>query len=409
MISRGPLDRRWGNLGVAAGAAAAALFGVFDLYQWAAAYAADHFHNDFTFYVVAARIGVTHGWPSIYDLKLQQAGLDALGSGITVAQLARYISPPPVAWAALPLTALPYPVAYWTWSALLLAALGLTWYWAAPGAGRARLIFLVAAVGWLPVIYGLQLAQPGMFVALGVAGSYALLRANRPWAAGVALGAIVFKPQLAFLVPLALLAARRNRAFAGSAIAVGVLAAASALALGPNGVSSYLDRLTFAAGVPVNRELTLAYVLGDAARPVQVLIAAWTLLIAFRMRRRGGERPYVVALVGGMLATPYVHLDDLMMLGLAAWLFLRTNPPAWTWAYILTSVVAIEGEPIWGPVPVLAAELGALALLSVAALKHDDRDAEKHRAERQHDSGLERDRQHAAVDGQAQAVDVRRA
>src|SRR5467141_4592210 len=227
--------QRWRNLGTAAGAATAGLFAVFDLYQWAAAYAADRFHNDFTFYLAAARIGLAHGWPSIYDLKLQQAELDAIGSGIKIAELARYISPPPVAWSALPLTALPYPVAYWTWSALLLAALVLAWYFAAPGAGRARVIYLAAAIGWLPVIYGLQLGQPGLFVALGVACSYALLRANRPFWAGVALGAMVLKPQLAFLVPAALLVSGRTRAFWGSAVALGLLSVASVMALGPSG------------------------------------------------------------------------------------------------------------------------------------------------------------------------------
>ena len=163
---------RWRNLGIAAGAVTSVLFAAFDLYQWAAAYAADHFHNDFTFYFAAARIGLAHGWSSIYDLGIQQSQLDAMGSGIKIAELARYISPPPVAWLAVPFTVLPYPVAYWAWSAVLVAALGLVWYFAAPDAGRARVVLLAAAVGWLPVIYGLQLAQPGLLVALGVAGSY---------------------------------------------------------------------------------------------------------------------------------------------------------------------------------------------------------------------------------------------
>src|SRR6266568_7566427 len=129
---------RWRNLGAAAGAATAALFAIFDLYQWALAYAGDRFHNDFTFYFAAARIGLTHGWGSIYDLALQQAQLDAMGSRITIAQLARYISPPPVAWSALPFTALPYEVAYWVWSALLLAALAAASWLASPPVGRAR-------------------------------------------------------------------------------------------------------------------------------------------------------------------------------------------------------------------------------------------------------------------------------
>jgi len=402
-------SRRWRNLGTAAGAATAGLFAVFDLYQWAAAYAADRFHNDFTFYLAAARIGLAHGWPSIYDLKLQQAELDALGSGIKVAELARYISPPPVAWAAVPLTPLPYPVAYWTWSSLLLAALALTWYLAAPGVGRARLIHLAAALGWLPVIYGLQLGQPAIFVALAVAASYWLLRSDRPVWAGVALGAIVLKPQLAFLVPFALLTLRRDRAIMGSVLTLGALAAVSALALGPAGIGAYQERLNFAASVPVNRELTLAYIFGDLTitRAVQVLIALWSLFLAYRMRRRGLEWLFVCAIVGGMLATPYVHLDDLVMIGLAGWLCLRANAPSWTWIYVLGGAIVVEGTPIWGPGPVIAAELGALGLLSVAAFKHDDRDAQQHRTEGEHDRGLHRDGEHLPVDRQPEAVDVR--
>jgi hypothetical protein len=356
-------SRRWRNLGIAAGGAAAVLFAAFDVYQWIAAFAADHFHNDFTFYYVAARIGLSHGWSSIYDLSLQQAELSALGSGITIAELARYISPPPVAWLASPLTPLPFAAAYWAWSVLLLLALGLTWFLAAPRAGRTRVIHLLAAVGWLPVIYALQLGQPGLLVAAGVAGSYALLRAGHPWWSGLALGALALKPQLAFLLPFALVAARENRAFAGSVIALGALATISVVTLGPAGVGAYFDRLNFAATVPVNQELTLGY------RPAQILIAVWTVLMANRLRVRGPEWVYCCALVGGMLATPYAHLDDLAMLGLAGWLILRTDAPRWAWVYILAAVVAVEGEPFWGPLPVIAAELGALALLSVAAVR----------------------------------------
>ena len=92
-------------------------------------------------------------------------------------------------------------------------------------------------------------------------------------------------------------------------------------------------------------------------------------MLVHRTRRRGTEWLYGCALVGGMLATPYVHLDDLIMLGLAAWLLLRAPTAAWTWVYALAGVLAIEGEPIWGPLPVIAVELGALVLLSVVGRK----------------------------------------
>ena len=406
----GPSPRqRWRNLSFAAGATVAVLFAAWDLYKWVEAFISDHFHNDFTFYVAAARIGISRGWPSIYDLSVQQAELDAIGSGIKIAELARYISPPPVAWLALPLVPLPYEVGYLVWSALLLMALAWTWYLAAPGDGRWRLVHLAAAIAWLPVIYSLQLGQPALFVALGVAGCYVLQQAGRPLLAGLALGALALKPQLAFLVPVALLLSGRTRAFLGSVVALGVLGGASAITLGPSGIAAYEARLNFAAGVPVNQALTLAPLIGSivATRVIQVAIALWALVITVRVRRRGNEWILIPALVGGMLATPYLHLDDLTMLGLAGWLYLRTSPPAWTWLVMLGLVLAAEGVPFWGPLPLIAGEIGALVLLSVAALKVDDRNPKHDHSEGEHDARLERDRKHIAVDGQPQPVDDR--
>ena len=356
------------NLATAAGGVTAILFAAFDLYQWVLAYKSDNFHNDLTFYYAAAKIGLSHGWQFIYDLRLQQEALDSLGSRIQIAELARYISPPPVAWLAAPFTFLPFQAAYFMWSALLLVALAWTWYLTAPGTGRTRLIHLAAAIGWLPVIYGLQLGQPGLFVALGVAGSYALLRRGRPFWAGIALGALVLKPQLAFLVPAALLVSGRYRAFWGSVIAISVLALIAAFVVGPTGIATYQERLSFAAGVPVNRELTIASLVGNipVTRAVQVLLAVWSLALAYRLRAWGHEWIYVPALVGGLVASPYLHLDDLVMLGLAGWLFLRTSPrPSWSWIVVVALMVAAEAIPFLGPLPVIAGELLVLLLLSL--------------------------------------------
>jgi hypothetical protein len=39
-------------------------------------------------------------------------------------------------------------------------------------------------------------------------------------------------------------------------------------------------------------------------------------------------------------------------------------------------VIAAEGLPIWGPLPMIVGEVGALILLSVAASKHLEPDGE---------------------------------
>jgi len=379
------------NLVVAGAGTAAVIFAGYDIWLWLSNYLSDNFHNDFTFYFAAARLGLAHGWNGLYDLKLQQEQLDAMRSRITVAQLARYVSPPPLAWVVVPLTVLPYRVAYWVWSAILVTALALAWQLAAPGRRRARVLFLIGAIGWLPVIYGLQLGQPALLVAASVAACYALLTRDRQIAAGAVLGVLVLKPQLALLIPAALLVTGRWRAFAASAVVMAALAIASAVALGPGGVASYEALLNFATTVPQNQSQTLAAWIQNipATRAVQAAIALWTLALAYRMRGRGAETTLAIALVGGLASSPYVHYDDLTMLGLAALLFMRGPCPRGTYAYVAALVIAAEGFPIWGAGPVLAGELGALLLLSIAALKHGAGVAEHEEAEGEHHADLD--------------------
>ena len=209
---------------------------------------------------------------------------------------------------------------------------------------------------------------------------------------------------------MALLVSGRYRAFAGSAAALAGLVALSAIAVGPGGTETYLERLNFAAGVPVNRELTVAPLVVDLTitRILQVAFAIWALALVYRFRKRSIEWVFVIAIVGGILASPYLHLDDLVMLGLAAWLYLKTERrPRWAWVYVLGLVLAAEGIPVWGPLPVLAGEIGVLLLASVSALEAHDGDGKHDDAERQHDSRLEHDRQDLAVDGEPKLVDHR--
>jgi len=107
-------------------------------------------------------------------------------------------------------------------------------------------------------------------------------------------------------------------------------------------------------------------------RLVQALIALWTLALAYRLRGRGIETTLAIALAGGLAASPYVHYDDLTMLGLAILLFMRGPCPRGTYAYALALFIAAEGFPVWGAGPVLAGELGALVLLSIQSLQPVD-------------------------------------
>jgi len=119
--------------------------------------------------------------------------------------------------------------------------------------------------------------------------------------------------------------------------------------------------------VPANRELTIAALTGNilVARVIQATLGVWALVLAYRLKGRGHEWVFVPALVGGLVASPYLHLDDLVMLGLAGWLYLRTSPrPGWSWIVVLALVFAAEAIPFLGPLPVIAGEFIVLLLLS---------------------------------------------
>jgi hypothetical protein len=137
----------------------------------------------------------------------------------------------------------------------------------------------------------------------------------------------LLKPNTAFLVPLALLAAARYRAFAAWSAAAAVLAAISLLTMGIDGVSAYLSQL--AAPLPGGASsLTLEGALGVSgvvAMALRVLIVGIALVAAFRLRSSPG---LVVAtgVLGSLLAAPYLHGSDLCLLSAATWIVWEERP-----------------------------------------------------------------------------------
>jgi hypothetical protein len=73
----------------------------------------------------------------------------------------------------------------------------------------------------------------------------------------------------------------------------------------------------------------------------QAGVAALTLVAAYRQRHRGPTAPIVAGLVGSLLVTPYVHIQDLTVLFAAAWLYLRLNPPRLARMVLVVGYLAI--------------------------------------------------------------------
>ena len=316
---------------------------------------ADPLDNDLTLVFIGARIGIEHGWSHVYALTLQHELFAQLRPHATFNDGERFVSPPPFAWVILPLVPLGAAGATYAWLVISLAALAVAWWLAAPGALPRRALWLLGALAWYPVLYGLSLAQPDLVVVALAAIGWRLVTAHRPYAAGAVLGLSAIKPQLLLFLPLVLLVAGRWKVVAAWAATAAVLAVASLAVIGGQGLGDYANLLKEAQNVTNNRYFTLAFLLGPGllSYVAQVAILAVAAVAAYLNRHASDARVFALALVATTIGATYWHLQDFTLLVVAAWLFWRDSPPPWQRWWLLVAVVG--GELAWGltPLPLL--------------------------------------------------------
>ncbi len=335
---------------------------------------------DFYVFWLAPRIGLAQGWAQMYN---PGRFLPALAA--QTGNWLPYLNPPVFAWLLLPLSLLPYELALALWNTLILACLVVTWRLTVPGAtptptfpqgeGRLgtlpqRLVLLLAALALYPVMLGLALGQVTMLVLVAVALCYWLLRRDRPMMAGAVLALIVIKPQAAFLVPFALLAARRYRLCIGFALAIIPVAALSLLALGREGLGYWLASVAVNYNHPGYKFNSVAWILGPGVPAIAIGLGAVaaTLYASRKTPFEDPELPIAAGLIGSLLVTPYVTVHDLTALVLAAWLVLRLDPPRWIKALLVAGYVPLFfANANFAHLPVLVLEAGFLASLVVLA------------------------------------------
>lgn len=346
---------RWPLLLLVAGAGAVAFHNVLAVVRFALHRALE---GDFALYYVFARIGIKHGFQALYDVALQRQESRALGQVLWYPE----IYTPPVAWLVAPFALMPFAWANLFWSVFLGLAFLLTWWLTAPGRGLPKAAYLVVALALPPIAFGLLLGQVVIVVAAAVATGTWLMRRGQLFAAGIVMSVIALKPQLAFLLPLTLLAGGHVRTVAGWLTGSLVLLTAALITTGAQGLLTYGSRLVDAAYSPqtfvVPVGVTLSGLLGNGlvAHLVQGIIAAGVIGLAWQERARGPELGIALGLFGSLLVTPFVHAQDLTMLMPATLLYLRTPAPR------LERMTALAGSTasllVATPLPLLLAALG---------------------------------------------------
>lgn len=283
---------------------------------------------DFHTYAAAARVGIEQGWSHIYDQARVAVEQKLLVPGEVTQP---FISPPTVAWLAATFQPLPYEASFYIWATLTLAAFAGALAWSSSSRGAVRWIMVAAAVAPWWVLEAVRVGQVVPLVAAGAAVAWRLLRENRNVAAGLVLSLLLLKPNTAFVVPFALLAAGRIRAFASLTAVGAVLAIVALLTMGGDGVFAYFSQLTGplpSGGDSLTLERGLG-IRGPVITALRIVIIATVLVAAFRLRRSPGL-VLVVGILGSLVAVPYLHASDLCLLAVAA-LIVWEERPALAW------------------------------------------------------------------------------
>jgi hypothetical protein len=207
-----------------------------------------------------------------------------------------YVYPPVALLLCAPFAIIPYVPALFVW-------LSASWYafyralkLAMPGRG-VLLLALAAPAVLINAIGG----QNGCWTAALLGGGLVLLE-RRPYLAGVLFGLMIYKPQLALLLPVALIAGGHGRAFAAAAFTAGGLLIASTLWFGTDVWIEFLRVLG------TTRQLFLEDGAGSWHRFVSVFVAAHRLGASV-------EAAYAIQAIVGLLACAAV-----------AWVWFRDTP-----------------------------------------------------------------------------------
>ena len=227
---------------------------------------------DFIHFYVLGSLAAEGRGDLLFDAQAQRAQQSRL---VPVSEVYRYIPiyGPQTAIVFAGFGRLPYLWAALGWAALTTLLYG-TCVWAVwrkcPALLAHRQLVALAAVGFTPFYTLIVCGQTSVLPLVCVTLGYLAFRADRKWWAGVALGSLVFKPQLGVAVAVVMAARREWRVIGGAIAAIAAQWGLSVLILGSGPLLAYFDMIRQGAH--------LAVLLEPRADLLHSLRAFWTLL-----------------------------------------------------------------------------------------------------------------------------------
>ena len=324
---------------------------------------------DYVSYWAAARLALEGRAAAAYDNVIHSA------VELTVSTLSEGLQPfpypPPFLLILLPFGLLPFPVSLAAW----VAATGALFYVAFRRIAPWPFTFALPAAHMNVLIGQNGLLTSAIFV-IGAA-----LLETQPLLGGAILGTLVVKPQLALLLPVAVIASRNWKAMAGAVLSSSALLVLALAVFGPATYQAFFAFLPgqserVAYGVPLVKLASVGAFAGFFGAPVSValaiqavaaLAAATATWIAWS-RKLSTRIPIVAAAT--MLVPPYLFTyDALLLLVPLGWLIRAGRAPglvALIWLFCLLPLATSWGMlPCPNTVP-LAAALSVYAMFREA-------------------------------------------
>lgn len=287
-----------------------------------------------------------------------------------------FLHPPQFLLATTPLGALPYIPAWVLFVLLSGGALLAILSRIAPQ--RLALLAAVAAPAFfLNVTHG----QTGLLIA-ALFGAGAVFLDRRPILAGVAFGLLAIKPHYGVLIPLALAATGRWRAFIAAGAAVAAQAALASLVYGTGVWTAFLEKATFARKVVLEaggakwaKNDTLFSALrsfGVESAPAYAMQALFAAAVAASLfllwRSRADQRLKSAGLItGALLVSPYALDYDLALLLPAMALLVAHGLEKGFAPYEKTAIAFAWAAPLFA-FQIAALTLAPVGFLSIAGL-----------------------------------------
>ena len=255
-----------------------------------------------------AFLNAAHAWPFLYS-----------------SSPATFLSPPLVALVSLPFLHVPLSFEPLAWRLALVLALVLAWKLAE--LKHSPRLWLLVLLGNPITLFTLTQGQITPFALLGLSASAWFWRRGRLLEAGIILAlAAQTKPTLFIALPLALLAANQARLLFGLVIGTLGICLLYTLLLGPSWLPGFIGATVSDHQNLLSAESNTVASLGILAWVFRIAILVLVPLVAWRQRSRPNVA-IIVALVGSLVLTPYLHQEDLLVVFMIAWLFARTHGP----------------------------------------------------------------------------------